>query len=133
MTDYNTWLTKVEENRKVLTRLIRTYHPRCKKITTKPSSPEITAPNAQSACNTVIDHIKRRSEGMPTPLELFDIARKNGDHAYIYKLLDETWFGVPESTSCWNIPGFSLSVDLIEEYQEIEPTVLRGGNFEQVD
>jgi len=36
------------------------------------------------------------------------------------KLLNDAWFGVPESTDCWQIYGFKEAVDLLDDPPEEE-------------
>ena len=52
------------------------------------------------------------------PVERFDAALKSGDIDALNQLLSDAWFGVPESTSCWSITGFSECVDLMDDPPE---------------
>lgn len=36
----------------------------------------------------------------------------------------DAWFGVPESTSCWSIPGFGQAVDLLDDPPEDQEDTL---------
>lgn len=111
------WLAKVKENRVVLKSLIEWYHPRSDAYS--PAHLPITAKAAEAACQNARSAIAVK-EGRPHPLVAFDNALNTGDTSTIYSLLNETWFGVPESTSCWSIPGFSEAVDLIETVEDWE-------------
>jgi hypothetical protein len=76
----------------------------------------ITAPNAELACSAIHQEIQ---EGFPeNPQARFDAALSRKDIPAVYDVLSEVWFGVPESTSCWSIPGFSLLVSLLEDPPE---------------
>ena len=78
----------------------------------------ITAPLAESECAVVRSQIKHESTA--DPLVEFDSALRDRDDGAVYRLLNAAWFGVPESTSCWSIPGFSEAVDLLEDPPEPE-------------
>ncbi len=53
-----------------------------------------------------------------SPLARFDDALACGDWETLWTLLNETWIGVPESTSCWSIRGFAEAVALLEDPPE---------------
>jgi hypothetical protein len=73
----------------------------------------ITAPAAEQACQHVRTQI--RKEEPDDPLTRWDRAITSGDIGEIDSLLNGAWFGVPESTGCWNIPGFNEAVDLMDD------------------
>jgi hypothetical protein len=73
----------------------------------------ITAPAAERACEEVRQRIKDQNDS--DPLERFDTALEAGDWRTVYSLLDQAWFGVPETTSCWRIDGFTQAVDLMDD------------------
>ena len=81
-------------------------------------SPEITAPQAERACEIVREQIRKTS--FERPDVQFNVALQNEDCDTLASLFSSTWFGVPESTSCWGIPGFSLAVDLLDDPIEEE-------------
>lgn len=109
------WIAKVKANADVLKDLVGTYHP----ANLRPHSgndvmsPEITAPQAERACEIVREQIRKTS--FERPDVQFNTALQNEDADALHSLLSSTWFGVPESTSCWQIPGFSVAVDLLDD------------------
>ena len=119
----NQWLSIVKTNKDALRSFVQNYHP----INLRSHTPEeamdpfITAPNAERACETVRDLI--RKESLDCPEIQFSIALEKGDAETIMSLLSSSWFGVPESTSCWQIHGFREAVDLLDDpFEEEEPT-----------
>jgi hypothetical protein len=128
------WLTKAREHQVKLRQLIADYHPSARRpaayqkeaviftdgdvvAVDAPTMP-ITAPAAEQACQQVRTLI--RKEEPIDPLIRWDNAIANGDVGEIDSLLNGAWFGVPESTSCWSIPGFSEAVELIEDPPDME-------------
>lgn len=105
------WLDAVNENKEDLRQLVRNYHPASS--TGRRENLSITAPGAEAACVAVRELIAKESPDV-SPVELFDEALKAGNIPKIYGLLNSAWFGVPESTSCWSIPGFRVAVDLLD-------------------
>lgn len=124
------WLEKVRINADDLRSLIADWHPSARHpaairqrsellsdggavaVNDCPDMP-ITAPNAERACQEVRQLI--RKEHPNDPITAFDHALAAGDVGVIMNLLNEAWFGVPESRSCWSIRGFSAAVDLLED------------------
>lgn len=109
------WLKEARDNREKLVSLIKSYHP----VNRQPgrrSQDHITAPNAEMACTVVRKQIRENFEG--DPVKEFNEALDTGDIPKIYRLLDQTWFGVPETTSCWRIDGFREAVDLMDDMPE---------------
>ena len=87
----------------------------------------ITAPNAEQAAHAVRRAIANEEADKPSPLERFDKALQDKNIGEINSLLNEinsllnsAWSGVPESTSCWRIPGFKEAVDLMDDLPEEE-------------
>lgn len=109
------WMTKVKENRDKLRSLLANFHPnsRADKMN-RPALP-ITATTPEMARLNIVGTIKTEK-----PLELFDRAVDTNDVRTVDKLLNEAWFGVPESTSCWDVEGFSEAVALMEDLPEDE-------------
>lgn len=109
------WIDKVKINALALRNLIKSYHP----VNLEwhedgdPMSSVITAPNAERACEVVRNLI--RQESLNCPEIQFDIAIQKEDSDTIYSLLSAAWFGVPESTECWGINGFSIAIDLLDD------------------
>lgn len=109
------WLEQVTSHRKELRQLIADYHPSTRSRGYLESK-VITAPNAEMACENVRESI--RSKEKEDPLVKWDKAVSEGDIGTIMSLLSGAWFGVPESTECWSIPGFSKAVDLLDDPPE---------------
>jgi hypothetical protein len=115
------WLAKATEHKEKLLSLIKTYHPASHAIHAKKSHDlPITAPNAEFACRAVREKINAEEGHLAYPCDRFNSALDAGDWSTISSLLNGAWFGVPESTSCWGIEGFSEAVDLIEDMPEEE-------------
>lgn len=109
-------LSKVKENKDDLASLIHGYHPASKGGIRNHNMP-ITAPGPEVACGVARERIRAEYEGKH-PIEKFHAAVESGDINVIYSLLSDTWFGVPESTSCWGIQGFAVAVDLMDDLPE---------------
>jgi hypothetical protein len=103
------WLAYAQINRDALESIIARYHPVNRRLSDLP----ITAPNAERACEEVRQDIKRNTEG--NPLTKFRDALASNDWKSINLVLNEVWFGVPESTLAWQIEGFREMINLIEE------------------
>lgn len=86
------------------------YHPKLRQGDIKPM--RITAGMAQQACDNICAEVK--TEPMPDIVAI----RKAKDTDKMFELLNNTWFGVPESTSCWGITGFREIVCLLEDPPE---------------
>ncbi len=93
--------------------IISRHHPTANKLFG--SGLTITAPNAELVCAAVRKDIRKGIDAAIPILNRFDSALKRNDADEIYNLLQETWFGVPESTDCWRIEGFSELVDLLDD------------------
>lgn len=106
------WLQRVRDNKDELTGFIAQYHPASHKF--QPQDMPITAHASEGACQLVRQYIAA-DPSEAAPIQRFTAAVEAGDVNAIYSLLDSAWFGVPESTSCWSIPGFSLAVDLMDD------------------
>lgn len=90
--------------------LINDYHPSIG-LGRELSMP-ITAQGAEQACDVVRNLVRKKV--FNNPLEEFNEAVKIGNAAKVYSFLSDTWFGVPESTSCWQLEGFRELVDLLD-------------------
>jgi hypothetical protein len=112
------WLEIVQANKDALRTLIKDYHPASRGHA---PSATITAPNAEIACAGIRDEIAREDAAKAPPVERFDKALADGDVGLINTLLNAAWFGVPESTECWHIPGFGVACDLMDDLPE-EPS-----------
>lgn len=58
--------------------------------------------------------MSERDDNKGDPVTRFNAALSAGDVGAIMTVLNEAWFGVPESTSCWRIQGFAEAVGLLE-------------------
>lgn len=110
------WMDQVHRHSEVLRSLVRNYHPASANYSS--GGLPITAPGPELACQVVRQEIAKETTEPPT--ETFMKAEAAGDWQTINSLLDSAWFGVPESTECWRIPGFSEAVDLMEDCPEEE-------------
>ena len=103
------WWWYFDTSKAVLRALVRNFHP------WKPIAREmpITATGAEMAC----DHIRREiaNDFTGNPLDIFDKADTERDGAALVTLLNETWFGLPESMDCHSLPGFGILCDLCSE------------------
>lgn len=106
------WLDYVKIHKDVLENFLANYHPVYRGVKSKPTD-RITAPNAERACEVVRADIRRTTEG--DPVKDFRDALTNNNVNVIAKLLNQAWFGVPESRDCWSIQGFKEAVHLVED------------------
>ena len=105
------WLQKARDNQDELVNLIAVYHP----TNNGPALP-ITAPVVEANSVAIRKQIKNDMEYcLESAVVKFNKAIVAGNDGEIYNILQETWFGVPESTSCWNIRGFAECVSLLED------------------
>jgi hypothetical protein len=80
----------------------------------------ITAPNAEAACEVVRKKLKHEYHYQDSPVVRFEKAIDDGYCTIVNDILNQTWFGVPESVDCWNIKGFTEAVKLMEDPPEDE-------------
>lgn len=118
----NDWLNKLKQNKELLHNFIRSYHPTYLRPNKEGSimDDSITAPNAEVACELIRGIIRTDWQDMPNPTDVFDLAIQTEDTGMLENLLNSAWFGVPESTACWQIPGFKEVVDLLEDPVDYE-------------
>lgn len=113
------WLNSAKQNSDSIISLLESYHPQSvvDSLTLEPLP--ITAPGAEIACELIRRSIADEKSDS-TPKERWIKALDNNDVDTIMSLLQDAWFGVPESTSCWNIKGFKEAVELLENppYEE---------------
>lgn len=109
------WLDTAKTNQEILKEFILDWHP-TNKIRPKPEM-TITAPRTEEA-SEIVRALIRNNAGLIEPIVRFDLALFQSDIIGIHNVLSEAWFGVPESTSCWDIPGFSEAVALLEDLPE---------------
>lgn len=106
------WLAIAKDNAEVLWSLIRRYHP--VSIAKNPRGDvRISAPLAEAACENIRQEIIREDKG--DPVHQFNCALESNDIWTLNTLLNEAWFGVPETTDCWRITGFAEAVELMED------------------
>ena len=108
------WMGKVLDNSTALRNLVANYHPAARQP--RRERMPITAAAPEAACEFVRQQI--RSERSDDPVARWDKAMSEADISQITALLEEAWFGVPESTACWNIPGFDIACDLMDDPPE---------------
>ena len=106
------WISQAKQNRDKLASLLSMFHP----VTLHKTDMKITAKAAELACENVRQSIRHNFEG--SPVKQFDEALAVNDINTVNRLLNEAWFGVPESTSCWSIEGFKEAVELMEDLPE---------------
>lgn len=106
------WLAQAERDKAKLIKLLNAYHPVNRTIggTNLP----ITAHNAEAACRQVRRQIIESGKEN-NPVGQFERALEEKNWQKINSLLNSAWFGVPESTLCWNIEGFTEAVSLMED------------------
>ena len=98
-----------------LRNLICDFHPIYKRVR---RDMRITAPNAETACAMVRQEIVK--ETIDDPLECFDQFLDQKSDGLV-TILNQTWFGIPESLSCWDLKGFGVLCDLCSESYVLEP------------
>ena len=108
------WLDTAKTNQELLKDFISIWHPSYNK---PKSEMTITAPRAEEASEIVRASI-RNNTSLIEPIVRFDLALLQSDIIGIHNVLSEAWFGVPESRSCWDIPGFPEAVALLEDLPE---------------
>jgi len=111
------WLARFNQHKEVLTSFVAGWHPRSI-LYGKQENVElpITAPNAEIACEEARSQI-----GPVDVFKKWSKAVQEQDADTLSQMLSSAWFGVPESTSCWQITGFKEAVDLLDdpiEYDE---------------
>ena len=116
------WIEAARKHEEVLRELLRKWHPRQETVATAQLREDLvySAPGAERACEVVRDAIRKEGEGQPKVLSQFTKALADGDVETLYGLLQQAWFGVPETTGCWKIVGFKEAVDLLDDIPEDE-------------
>ena len=112
------WLEQCRQNGSVLLEVVGNYHPY------RGNRPHpiglITAKSAQYACDTICAAIINEESSSLDPSARFGVALERGDVEALSVMLSSTWFGVPESTSCWGVTGFKELVNLLDDPPECE-------------
>ena len=107
------WWAVVEYYQVDLRTLVTVFHPYYRNA---PGLP-ITAPKAEQACEEAREEI--RSQEQDDPLLRFEEYRK-GKNAELANLLNDVWFGMPESVAVREEPGFGVLCDLCSEAYVLE-------------
>lgn len=109
------WLATAKTYRIRLASVIRLYHPAYRDPVIAPEMPPfpITAANTEAACQGLRADIRATNTG--DPVTRFNGALDADEWQPVSQLLEETWIGVPETDSCWLIPGFRELVDLLDD------------------
>ena len=112
--EYLEFYDKYKEN---VLAIIREYHPYYRKKHTD----VISAPGAEYGCEIAREQI--RKENKEPDLETRDILAIN-------KMCSDAWFGVPESMSSRELPGFFALCDLCSE---LPYDLIPEGGFDEED
>lgn len=117
------WLKTCKDNWSDFIALMERWHPMKRRINPAQmtldelfDSPTITAPNAEKACESIRRQIVKESDTLV--IAQANKALENGDVSTIYRILNQVWFGAPESRSVMSAPGFSLVCDLLSDPPE---------------
>jgi len=122
------WFDKVKANAVALRAIVEKYHPASKvSVAVGPLQVEmparamqlstpVTARAAQDACNVICNDIEQNFEGKP--VERYDEALRLGAASVILDLLNDAWFGLPESMASRSITGFFVLCDLCEGWED---------------
>lgn len=114
--DKQEWWELFDKNADKLRDLVGHYHPA--RAGLRRAEAKITAPGAEAACNVVRDAIAK--EATMTGVQAFEAALEKRDSKLMSRVLNDTWFGMPESTSVRYEPGFDALCDLCEGVDEDE-------------
>lgn len=71
----------------------------------------ITAKKAEAVCNEIRKEIKTVD-----PIGQFQIAYVKMDLPTMCRILNETWYGAPESRQVFNVPGFNILCDILSDF-----------------
>lgn len=103
------WLAQASRDEDRLVQLLRAYHPAARGE--KRELP-ITAGLTEAYVQTVRRSIAEKGGD---PVAQFREGLLQGKVGRLMNLLNGAWFGVPESTDCWAVPGFREAVALLED------------------
>ena len=112
------WWTAVEERWDHLVAMIDRYHPTSREPTLDQEFKDhmpITAKNAERACDVARHQIYKEEKDLQTPGVRAFKAKEAKDHEALGKILSGTWFGIPESVGCWDLPSFGVLSNLCSE------------------
>lgn len=111
------WWALFDHHKDDLRRIVLGYHPGVR--LPRRRAAEISAPGAEAACEAVRKEIAAGTK--KDPVTRFDRAAEERDGPALAGLLNEAWFGLPESTSSRGVPGFGALCDLCSESYVLEP------------
>lgn len=128
------WIDTFNRSKNELRDLVEQFHPSVKaKVIVGGTTVEvpagvillpcpITAPTAEEACEVVRKQIQRTKP--QNPLTIFDTLAEDPalHNKELASLLNDAWFGMPESRSVRSLPGFFELCDLCEGVDEEEDT-----------
>jgi hypothetical protein len=97
------WWNTVDTNWEQLSKLIYQFHP-CYHVSHEYT---ITASMAEKACESIRRDITRQNA-----CEAAEQAKLTRDADTLISILNETWFGMPESTDVRGVSGFFVLCDL---------------------
>lgn len=112
----NEWIHYAKTHKDKLVTFLNDWHP-SSNGQIKYHEMKITAMNAERACEVVRQEVRKKQQES-NPVEQFEFALKCNDIETINRLLNSAWFGVPESTGCWNQIGFREAVELMDDLPE---------------
>lgn len=101
-TNKEEWWKLVDDNWEDLQSLIVIFHPSNKSV----PKLKITANRAEKVRQSIVKKI--------TTIPDYKELKKNRDPK-LAGVLDDTYWGIPESVDCWNYKGFGLLCDLCSE------------------
>jgi hypothetical protein len=104
------WWAVFDNNRANLRRLVEDFHPTQRNQEIAKQFP-VSAPIAEA----INERVVARSDLPLLPVMEFDEAARVRDHNSLIRLLNATWFGVPESKEARTLPGFMDLCDLCSE------------------
>ncbi len=107
------WIEQAKRDKDALVRLVAAYHPAARG---EKRELAITAHRTEQACASIRAEIEHGFDGNPT--EQLQEAIERGSIEDVNRILNDAWFGVPESTDCWFVEGFREAVRLIEDLPE---------------
>ena len=112
------WLALYEKNKEMIRNLVQSWHPCVNRLAHRQD--RITAKRAESVCDIFRDEIRQDNSD---PIMVLDEAVNKQDIAVAVRILNETWFGIPESHDSRSLDGFFILCDLCSEWDgdEYEP------------
>lgn len=99
------WWAELDKHWDKLLPIIQQYHP----SRTESYEPGPSVILAEHACENVRRKIRQEGPIGPT------FAKETRNYEMMSSILSGTWFGVPETTGCWDIEGFRELVSLLED------------------